>query len=193
MLKKISIIVSLCLVGAIVITTSILSFVQKSYMPELSRDPTTIEVKSESTPERTFYTGLVGYSNKDKYDEMVTIFNDNMFNQSILNSMFTGNLSSEIEINYLATLPAKTGYRVTFDYQGDIILMQNGQEYHPPTDSNLTVKFNKIIFDIVEKNGFDEFKMYADVTAETGFYEIKTIANIRPLYDFLKSINNLFA
>ena len=188
MIKKISLIVALSLVGILTITTLILGFTTKNYKPELQFEPVRIEIENKPGEAGKFVTSIA-FENVEILNNVVLNFNE-MFSQSILNAMFANNLFSEVEIKYVSSLPTQSGYRVEFDYQREVLLMKNGVAFKPSTDSQAEdIYFEKLIFDVSDVLGFQEFKMYAEVTEGSTYYEISTIANIQSLYENVSGLS----
>lgn len=189
MKKKILIGVSLGLVLVLVATVIVLACVKKSYKPEIELAPKTVYVTEIST--NSEYNTGEAFSTKDKFEKIVGLF-DESFEQSILSSMFSGNLSNNVKIDLVSQLPTfADGYKLVFEYKADMVLKLNGKPYVYNTNSTKEILFQTIILNVTEIDGYQSLSMYAKeiVDSKTYYYEIETLANTKALYDYLSGLN----
>lgn len=190
MRQKIGLIALLSFVGVLVVTTVVLGVVKKDYMPEFTNCAIEITVTDESS--QHYYAGVnAAYSDsqKEALKQMNELFK-NSYKQSVLASMLNGNLNNEVEIEYSATMPTQSGYRLMFEVE-ESVLMQNGSAYHLNEDSE-DVVYTQIYFDVEEGAGFNPFNTYVKVQIDesrVAYYKLTTLANTQTLYDYVAELN----
>lgn len=190
MKRKLGIIITLSVVGVLVVTTILLSILNKNYKPEFDSTPYEVVISNET--DSGFYYGGTAYSDiqKENFEKIVDLFNSS-FKQSILASMLNGNLNAEVEIEYEGTtVPTASGYKVELKYP-ETLLKKDGVAYQQAT-SDPERQFTSIIFYVTEGSGYDTLSMYAKVqlTSTTiGYYQIDSLANTSALYTFLSELN----
>lgn len=188
MKKKILIIVSLAIVVALIATTIILAVVKKSYKPEFNLEPQTVVIVNQNN--NTEFESSESHSTKEKFKNIVKLFDDG-FKQNVLGSIFSGNSSKQIEIELVSKLPSfDDGYTFTFDYKADMVLRKGGKDFVYGTNTDKQIKFQQVIFNITDTNGYNQICLYAKevVGSNTYYYEIETIANMSALYDYMSEL-----
>ena len=193
MKKKIILGVSLGLVVAIVISVITLACVQKSYQPEFDLTPKKLIVLEEATDD--YYEAGVSLSTSQEQFEKIQELFEKSFKQSVLTSIFTGNISNDVKVNSNGTgelgVPSfKEGYTITFDYKAQMCLKENGEKITKGTYSEENVLFQTVMVNIVETEGFEKISLYAleEIGGKTYRHEITTIADTSELYDYLTEL-----
>lgn len=189
-MKKLGIIIALCVVGVLVVTTIVLSLINKNYAPELANSPTQMIITNTEGKHAWGGNGYPSEAQEENFNKVVQLF-ESSFKQSILASMLNGNLNNEVAIEYKGTAePSQTGYKVEFRY-ASTLLMQNGKAYKLNQNDNEKY-FTTVIFFVEEGAGFADFNLFAKVQIDetrTGYYQLTSLANTQALYTFLSELN----
>ena len=189
MKKKIILWVSLGLVLVLATAVVLLAVLKKDYSPEFDLSPKSMNITNSSSTGYYNYLATDDEKAKAMFEKIVAQYNDSM-KQSILASMFSGNLFKNIEISLKSSAPTLSGYKVEFDYKADMTLKKDGKDYVYGTDSSKTIKFQRIMFALDDTQGFHEFNIYAieEINSKEYYYEITTIANTYELYQTVSSL-----
>ena len=179
-----------CLVAVLVLSTIVCCFVKTSYRPEI-QDPYAFTAYISGNADS--YIACDKDNNKDRYNEVLTTFNDS-FTESVLSSLFSGRMFSKSRIESSQSLPSFSGYTLKLSFATKQTIMLNGKEYNPPTNSSQTIEYDEIYVDVAGDNGFGVNYVYyvynyvdSSNINRTTYYKQTVKANFNELYDLLES------
>lgn len=189
MKKKIILLVVLALAIILAGTFILLGCVKKDYAPEFSLTAKTIKIEDSSSNEYFNYEANENKNGKEMFNKLLAEY-ENSMKQSILAGIFSGTLSNEIDITLLSKAPAFSDYKVTFDFKAQMTLKKDGKNFVYGTNSEKTIEFSEVMFNLNDSKGFHEFNIYAieRQDGKTYYYEISTLANT---YSFFKLVSTL--
>ena len=189
-MKKISQIIAYSLMAVIVLGIILCAIIQINFKPNMNLpllengDKIQISVdennKSESSNE------IINYK------EFVRIFDDS-FKLTVLYSMFSGHLGNSAEIAPdLKSEPTYVGFKVEFFYGKEQTLKVDGKEVYIAENSNIPVKYKKVVFDVAKDKGLTDVKIYFEVSnsesSTVQYRQIKTVANFDRLYKYISEM-----
>lgn len=192
MKSKLGVILTIAVVGVIVIGTILLGVIKVDYSPNYNPSYQAITVKHADDKGKTFTANSTSsQENKETFNQFVKVYK-NMFKQSVLASVFSGNSGNEVAVEYKAgsfSLSGKAGHEVALN------LNKNGEEIATTETANKDkYTIDKVFFVVPNLEGFNAFTIYAQIKADTqgsttGYIQITTIADTKPLYDFVSDMN----
>ncbi len=182
MRKKLGLLITIALVGLVVVTTIILGVVKKDYSPSVQTNYQSVIITNTNDSNFNYAGGKL--DEKESYNKIVELYN-NSFKQSILASLFSGNLSNEITVTYSSgSVPSMSGYKIVWalNSEGEKIKLTN----------NLETEYviNKLTIGIEDSNSFKSVVIYANIKDSTVTHlKITTKANFEALYDYLEELS----
>ena len=182
-----------CIVGVLVLSTLVLYLIPVNYKPEIET-PSAISITESSGGSSSI---LCSEDNAvDRYNEINDEFKKS-FTESVLTGIFSGRLGVKSRIeSYYSSDPTSnfSGYVVNFIFKTKQTIMLNGKEYNPPTNSNETIQFDEIIFELAEDQGFGTHYIYyvyeytdSSNIERTMYYKQSITCNFDGLYDLINS------
>lgn len=188
MKKKISQIILYLVLGVVVLGLVLCAVIKVNFKPEIQVPMTDAIGQIEITT--TDGTSKVE-SSKENID--VKKFN-NLFNSSfelsVLYSLFSGKLGSEMEVTKLTKEPTVSGYKVQFLYTEDVNLVINGKEQTIANNSTTPIKYNRVVFGVEAEKGLTNVALYFYQQGTTNtYYKVSTIANYNSLYNFISDLS----
>ena len=186
MKKKISQIVTYSVLAVIVLGFILCSIIKINFRPEMKlptlADNDQIQISLQGTSK------VEASDENIKYGDFIVKF-DEAFQLSVLYSIFSGKIGSEIEIDDTKTQPSYNGYKVEFFFDEMQTLKKDGKEVPVADNSTTPITFNSVFFDVAENKGLSKVDLYFYTTGKTTYYKLTTIANFDALYDYISEIS----
>ena len=184
-MKKVSKILAYVLLGVIAVTVILCAIIKIDFKPEINvpsfaSNGITIEKMDGDYAED-------GLNNEQDYNKFIANYN-NSFKLTILYSLFSGKIGSKLQRKHIASRPSFTGYKVTFVFDEDQILTEDGKEVPVADNSNEPIKYTKIIFSVEKSKGLEEKAIYL-YAGEDDYYKLTTIANFDKLAKFIAELS----
>lgn len=186
MKKKISQIVAYSVLGVVVLGLVLCAIIKLNFRPEIRMpmvadgDKIQISVSGTSKVESS--------DENIKYNTFLNKFDDS-FKLTILYSLFSGKIGSELEIKETTSAPSFSGFKVQFIYAETQTLTKNGKEVTSgAVNSNTPVKYNTVVFDVTDAKGLGQVNLYCYINGDDSYYRINTIANFDGLYNYISEI-----
>src|SRR5690554_4297020 len=186
MKSKLSLIVTLALVGVVVFATITLGVLKVDYSPKFEQIINTVEIiKSEESDKI-----VVTKTSLDKtiYNQTINLYNSS-FKQSILASFFSGNINTKPVIeaksgNYKTRLNSGTGHKL-------YLILPNNGVIIKESSANVEHKITELSLLVEEKEGFSTIKIYGKIVdRENSYLDITTKTNIKQLYDYIAGLES---
>jgi len=186
MKKKISQIVAYSVLGVVVLGLVLCAIIKVNFRPEINlpiiANGDKIQISLDGTAK------VESSDNNIKYKQFLNKFDDS-FKLTILYSVFSGRIGSELEIEETTTAPTYNGFKVQFIYTETQTLKKDGKAVTSgAVNSNTPVTFNTLIFDVAEGRGLGEVSLYFYTNGEEEYYKVTTIANFDSLYTYISEI-----
>ena len=166
-----------------ILLASIIKLDFKPKMQTLSKDTDAIQISDVDVPSK--YLAL---SDEEQYKSFVNKYNDS-FKLSIMYSLFSGMLSTKVEMTKLDSEPIYTDYKVEFIYGEEHTLYNNNEAVTKSDNSSNLVTYNRITFSLQEGTGLSNVYVYYYKEGTSLYYRFKTKANLDALYDFVSNIS----
>ena len=186
MKKKISQIVAYTLLGVVVLGFVLCAIIKINFKPEINMPNLANGDKIQIS-----LTGTSKVESSDEnivYDKFMNKFN-NSFELTVLYSVFSGKINSELDIQKTSIKPSYNGYKVQFIYSETQTLKKDGKDVtSDAVNSNTPVTFNRVLFDVAEGKGLGEVVLYFYTEGDSLFYKVTTIANFDGLYSYISDI-----
>lgn len=181
-----------CLCGILVATAITLSIVKTNYAPDVAK-PIMINIEGSDKP----FPGGSTSNEEDKkvYDKVMTNYN-RAFTESVMSGFFSGRTSFRSRIEECTgsnkdPIKKLTGYKVIFTFSESQTLMLNGKIYNPPTNSNTTVKYSRMIFNVVEGEKMQSHDIYFESRENDSttpiYYKQTVMCNFNDLYETISN------
>ena len=186
-MKKISQIIAYSVLGVLVLALILCSILKISFKPEMTV-PTTAEIgkvrisTTDGTAKVESNSENIGIENFNKK------FNS-AFELTILNSLFSGRIGSELKREKLTTLPSRSGYEVLYIYNEEQTLKVNGKEVTVADNSTTAIKYNRVIFSVEADKGLTETSLYFYTNGTAAYYKLTSVANFNELYSYISDIS----
>lgn len=186
MKKKISQIVAYSVLGVVVLGLVLCAIIKVNFRPEIN-----LPIIANGDKIQISLDGTAKVESSDdniKYKQFLNKFDDS-FKLTILYSVFSGRIGSELEIEETTTAPTYNGFKVQFIYTETQTLKKDGKAVTSgAVNSNTPVTFNTLIFDVAEGRGLGEVSLYFYTNGEEEYYKVTTIANFDSLYTYISEI-----
>ena len=191
--NKLPLIIAMCLAVVLVVGIICMCVIQKDYRPNFEQ-PYAISFKDGS-----FNAVQLADKEKtpEKYNKILSEIN-NTFKESFISSLFSGRLffnSEVIQSSESNPYDKMSGIRVTFTYNSENqpkIKNPDGSDFKPKTNTNQTVTYTEIIFEVAQNKGltlnsiYYVNKYYDNSNIErTRYYKQSFYANFDELYEIL--------
>lgn len=184
MKTKLGLILTLALVGIVVLGTILLGVLKVDYSPKMQMPVNSVQIIKADGGDFI----VVNKTSEDKtiFDEVIKLYN-NSFKQSILASIFSGNIANKAVVeyrsgSYASQLNNKVGHKLT------LTLTQSGVDISE-TDTDKEHKISEISIVIENKEGFNTVTVYGKIVdVTTSYVEIITKANVKALYDYITDL-----
>ena len=187
MKKKISQIVAYSVLSVVVLGLVLCAIIKINFRPEInlpnlaSGDKIQISLDGTSKVESS--------DENINYKQFLNKFDDS-FKLTILYSVFSGRVGSELEVQETKTAPTYNGFKVQFIYTETQTLKKDGKDVTSgAVNSNTPVTFNTLVFDVAEARGLGEVSLYFYTSGEEEYYKVTTIANFDSLYAYISEIS----
>ena len=187
MKKKISQIIAYSVLSVVVLGLVLCAIIKINFRPEINlplvANGDKIQISLEGTAK------VESSDENINYKEFLNKFDDS-FKLTVLYSVFSGKLGSELDIEETKTAPVYNGFKVQFIYTETQTLKKDGKEVTSgAVNSNTPVTFNSLVFDVADAKGLGEVNMYFYTSGEEGYYKVTTIANFDELYKYISAIS----
>lgn len=185
MKNKIGQIATYAVLGVIILGLILCSVIKISFRPEMSLPSITAGDKIEISLSGT--AKIESSEENINYNKFIEKFN-NSFKLSILYSLFSGKVGRETKVDETKTAPTYNGFTVKFIFAELQTLKKDGKELTVANNSNTTIKYNTIAFDVIEEKGLKSTILYFYENGKTTYYTLTSIANFDSLYNYIKNI-----
>jgi hypothetical protein len=183
---KIGLILTLALIGVVVVGTILLGVFKIDYSANMEMPVNSIQINKAANDDFI----VVNKTSEDKtiFDEVIKFYN-NSFKQSVLASVFSGNVGTKAIVefrsgSYSSQLNNTSGHKLV------IALTQSGVSLKE-TDGNKEYNISEIAMGVENKEGFNTVTIYGKIVGPTTSYvEIITKANVKSLYDYITELGN---
>lgn len=182
MVKKISQIAAYTLLCAIVVAVITCAIVKVGYKPTLAK--MNFETDKILITDTEVSTNVESYFEEESYKDFLNKF-DNAFKQSVLNSLFAGNLGEKPVMKKLDKLPTFYGFKVKFILNEEAELYNNNKIVNVADNSTESVKYNRVVFNVLENKGLTQTSIIYYLNTEEEYYQFTTLANFDSLYNFI--------
>ena len=186
MKKKISQIVSYAVLAVIVVGLILCATINLNFRPEMKLPNVSKGDRIEISVHGTSQTDS---SNENiNYNEFNKKFDDS-FKLTILYSIFSGHVGNELIIGEISSNePTYNGYKVQFTFNELQELKKGGKPVKIADNSNTSLKFDGLIFDVQESKGLGNVDLYF-ILENNKLQKVTTIANFDELYKYISELS----
>lgn len=178
MKKKIGLIIVYSLCALLVCAIVTMSLIKFNTLPQLN-NPTSIHMyKSTSTNDKTITKDV------EQYDEFMKVFED-AFTEQYISALFTGRTSRDYDVN--ADNLSTTKPYIKFKYSQLQTLKLNGKIVKDPADSNKTIEYNELYFNITETNMKSSVMLRFRNSNSGSVYTLSCYANLAKLFEYVNN------
>lgn len=192
MKKKIMLIVCYGLIALFVGAIIALAIIPKNYLMKIE-NPDKITIENITEKQSAFYNVSQENFNKEDYDKLVSEFR-NAFQQSIITSLFTGNLGAKQTITAVSSVTKpSSGLEVKLEYFENQNVYVNGQLYKDPNFTSRQVQTKCLRFFFENDSDFTNVSVYIidSTQAEEEYYKVQTLASSKNLFELTNELLNI--
>ena len=186
MKNKIGLIITYSVLCVFILAVALCAIIRVDYRPKINLTASEVSIQINDAQVGARNEAISEEADKNNFIEE---FN-NSFKLTILQALFSGNLNKEATVTRNTSAPSfSDGYKVLFVFDEDgQDLIVNGKPFLIADNSSEAVKYNRMVFNVVENAGFGSVNLYFYANGGSTYYQVTTLANFGEIY---KTITNM--
>ena len=183
MKNKIGLIITYSVLCVFVLAVALCAIIKVDYRPKMKLTASEVSIQINDAQVGSRNESISTEADKKDF---IKEFNG-CFKLTVLQALFSGNLNKKAVVTRNTSAPSFTnGYKVlfVFDEEGQDLIV-NGKPFLIADNSNEAVKYNRMVFNVIEDSGFESVNLYFYANGGSTYYQVTTLADFSGVYDVI--------